>query len=47
MRRVLGDYVSEIMRGDNRKWTTTYILDIAAYDIHSNLLKVLDNFLAD
>ena len=47
MRRVLGDYVSEIMRGDNRKWTTTYILDIAAYDIHSNLVKVLDNFLAD
>ena len=45
MRRVLGDYVSEIMRGDNRKWTTNYVLDIVAYDIHSNLIKVLDNFL--
>ena len=47
MRRVLGDYVSEIMRGENRKWTATYILDIVAYNIHSNLLKVLSNFLSD
>ena len=47
MRRVLGDYVSEIMRGAHRRWTATYILDIAAYNIHSNLLKVLNNFLSD
>ena len=47
MRRVLGDYVSEMMHGDNRKWTATYVLDIAAYNIHSSLLKVLNNFLID
>ena len=45
MRRILGDYVSEIMRGENRKWIATYVLDIVAYNIHSNLLKVLNNFL--
>ena len=46
MRRVLGDRVSEIMRGANRKWVATYILDIVAYNIHSSLLKVLNDFLS-
>ena len=45
IRRILGEYVSEIIHGDNRKWVATYILDIVAYDIYTNLIKVLDNFL--
>ena len=47
MRRILGDCVSEMMRGENRKWVAAYILDIVAYNIHSDLLKALDNFLSD
>ena len=47
MQRILGEYVSKIIHGKNRKWVTTYILDIEAYNIYSNLVKVIDIFLID
>ena len=47
MQRILGDYVSKIIHGKNRKWVATYILDIEAYNMYSNLVKALDSFLAD
>ena len=46
MRRILGEYVSEIILGENRKWVATYVLDIEAYNIYTNLRKVLNDFLA-
>ena len=46
MQRMLGEYVSKIMRGDNRRWVATYILDIVAYNIYTNLIKALNDFLA-
>ncbi|MBC6414020.1 MAG: hypothetical protein GDA45_03680 [Chromatiales bacterium] len=45
MRRILGEYAGKIIRCENRKWAVTYILDIESYNIHDNLIKVLDNFL--
>ena len=45
MRRILGEYAGKMIGAKNRKWAITYILDIEAYNIHSNLIKVLDNFL--
>ena len=45
MRRILGEHVGKLIHGENSKWVATYILDIEAYNIHTNLVKVLDNFL--
>ena len=45
MQRMLGEYISEKMRGENRKWVAAYILDIEAYNIHTNLIKVLEKIL--
>lgn len=46
MQRMLGEYISEIIHGENRKWVATYILDIEAHRIYSNLKKVLDALLS-